>query len=103
MDKEIIINILVIIGAALEFVIFLINILNFNIEGTYRGIIYLAIAIVLLLMVLRPGKPIPLNGLLLLFIAIICIVLAFLFWIDPLTLIAGILVLIASILELMNK
>ncbi len=71
-------------------------------ECILPGVIYIGIAVIVALMVLSPGKPIPLNPFLLLLLGIIA-ALCFLVKFNPLGLIGGILIVLAAILGLIKK
>lgn len=102
MDNELIAKILAIIGAVIFIIVGIFDLINFNLLGTLLAIIYFGMAVVLILMFIKPGEPIPLNGYLILLIAVIGIVLALIYG-NVLLLVGGILVLIAGILVITKK
>jgi hypothetical protein len=102
MDNELIAKILAIIGAVIFIIVGIFDLVNFNLLGTLLAIIYFGMAVVLILMFIKPGEPIPLNGYLILLIAVIGIVLALIYG-NVLLLVGGILVLIAGILVITKK
>lgn len=107
MGNEKIMKILAIIGVALLIIAGISELYwpifrDMCIECILPGVIYIVIAVIVALMCLSPGKPIPLNPFLLLLLGIIA---ALCFWVkfSFLGLIGGILIVLAAILGLIKK
>ncbi len=107
MGNEKIMNILAIIGVALLIIAGISELywpifMDMCLECILPGVIYIVIAVIVALMCLSPGKPIPLNPFLLLLLGIIA-ALCFLVKFSSLGLIGGILIVLAAILGLIKK
>lgn len=107
--KEQIMRILIIIGGILIFIMGMIELMAAILSAfrhwtsVMNGIIFIVIALILLLIGLMPGKPIPLNGALLLVFGIIIVILGIILWLAWFTIIGGILVVIAGLIGLLVK
>ncbi len=104
--KLLIMRILGILGAILPLLNGFMFFLTGGIISIIGGILYIAVAIVLIIMCIKPNKPIPFKGLLLLILGIVIIVLGFAFSTDMGMVgivISGIIVAIAGILDYVIK